>query len=215
MRIVALDTSGPRCAVAVWASGAVILSRSEPMQRGQAERLIPMAQAALDHSGLAWRDIDALAVAVGPGNFTGVRIGVSAARGLALALGIPAIGVSTFEALAEGADGPVLISLDARRDRLYLQGFGAAEMAPRMVEPVELQRLALPPQTQCRGHRAAWLAGMLGLVAGDEETAPPPEALARVAAARPTPGPPAAPMYLRGAEAQPYSDPAPRLLDDA
>ena len=78
------------------------------MQRGQAERLVPLLEELLARNSLGWQDLGALAVGVGPGNFTGIRISVAAARGLALALKIPCIGVSQFEAvsLATGAGFP-------------------------------------------------------------------------------------------------------------
>ncbi len=88
------------------------------MARGQAERLIPLLQQVLNDHGAVWNDLDAIGVGVGPGNFTGIRISVSAARGLALGLGKPAIGVSNLEAQAYGLDGPVLRCPDARRDRI-------------------------------------------------------------------------------------------------
>ena len=70
------------------------------MDRGQAERLLPMLEEMLAEAGVGWRDLDGIGVVTGPGNFTGVRLAVAAARGLALALGIPAVGVTVFEALA-------------------------------------------------------------------------------------------------------------------
>jgi tRNA threonylcarbamoyl adenosine modification protein YeaZ len=91
----AIDTSLRACAVAVtggaWAS--------EPMQRGQAQRLIPMVGEVLARAGLSYADVRRVAVAVGPGSFTGVRVGISAALGLGLALGVPVVGVSTLAAL--------------------------------------------------------------------------------------------------------------------
>ena len=119
-RILAFDTSGPYCAVALAQSGQITHHASEDMARGQAERLMGLLQETLDHENLAWADLDALAVGVGPGNFTGIRISVSAARGLALALGIPAIGVSTFQAFAPPV-GPSSMILPAPRDMVYLQ----------------------------------------------------------------------------------------------
>jgi len=122
--ILAFDTSGPFCAAALRAGGRIVSQRNEPMPKGQAERLIPMLEEMLAEAGLGWPDLAALAVCTGPGNFTGVRIGVAAARGLALGLGVPAIGVTGLEALAHGAPRPVLACLDARRGQLYAQLFG-------------------------------------------------------------------------------------------
>ena len=93
------------------------------MQKGQAERLIPMLEQILAGAGIRWPDLDALAVGTGPGNFTGVRIAVAAARGLALGLDIPALGVTRLEALAHGLQRPVTVIEDARRGAAYVQSF--------------------------------------------------------------------------------------------
>ena len=115
------------------------------MARGQAERLMPMIADLMGEAGIGRRDLSAVGVGIGPGNFTGLRIAVAAARGLALGLGVPAIGVSTFEAIIEEKGlhtGPVLIALPAPRGEHYVQRFedgtvrGAAELwtAQRLAE---------------------------------------------------------------------------------
>lgn len=96
--------------------------------RGQAERLIPMCLKALDTAGRSFGDMDAVAVTCGPGTFTGVRIGLAAAKGLALALDIPLIGLTTLEVVAQnaagaGVEGPIAVAHDARRSEVYLQLF--------------------------------------------------------------------------------------------
>jgi len=91
MRVLALDTSGPWCAAALLSGGTCLESLAEDMPRGQAERLLPLAQEVLARHDMAMRDLDAVAVGIGPGDFTGIRIPLSAARGLALALDILAI----------------------------------------------------------------------------------------------------------------------------
>ena len=96
-RILAFDTSAAHCAAALLVGGQIVTSAYREMAKGQAEQLMPMLQEVLDDHGAVWQELDAIGVGTGPGNFTGIRISVSAARGLALALGIPAIGVSTFE----------------------------------------------------------------------------------------------------------------------
>lgn len=125
--ILAFDTSGPWVAVALTEGTRLRAQRREETARGQAERLMPMIEATLADDGLPLAALDAVAVGIGPGNFTGIRISVAAARGLALALGVPAIGVSGFEAL-RGPDsrrtaGRAVAILPAPRDGLYLQGF--------------------------------------------------------------------------------------------
>ncbi|WP_444870364.1 tRNA (adenosine(37)-N6)-threonylcarbamoyltransferase complex dimerization subunit type 1 TsaB [Rhodobacter capsulatus] len=104
--VLGFDTSAAHCAAALVRGGTVLATRAEDMAKGQAERLMPLLEELLAEAGLGWHDLDALGVGTGPGNFTGVRISVAAARGLALGLGIPAVGVSVFEALAQDAPPP-------------------------------------------------------------------------------------------------------------
>ena len=96
MKILAFDTSGPHCAAALLEDGQITAARCEEMAKGQAERLMPLLEEILTEAGRDWRALDRIGVGVGPGNFTGIRISVSAARGLALGLGVPAIGVSAL-----------------------------------------------------------------------------------------------------------------------
>src|SRR3954469_5612836 len=102
MNILALDTAGAACSVAVLRGVVVAASRSEPMARGHSEALMPMIRAAMRDAALEFDALDLIAATVGPGAFTGIRIGLAAARGLALAAGKPAVGVTSFEAVAEG-----------------------------------------------------------------------------------------------------------------
>ena len=197
--LLAFDTSAASCAAALLFSDRIIL-RDEPMAKGQAERLLPMLEEVLAEGGLVWRDLKAIAVGTGPGNFTGVRISVAAARGLALGLGIPAVGVTRLEAVAYGLPRPIRVIEDARRSEVYVQDFtdsGAGEAV------------------------LAGLAEITGSVTGSAagEGALPPacslaEAIARIGALRAAdPQPRPAPFYLRGADASPPSDPPPVILD--
>ena len=173
------------------------------MATGQAERLMPLLQGLLDEAGIGWHDLTALAVGTGPGNFTGVRISVAAARGLSLGLGIPAVGVTTLEALAHGLPRPLRVVEDARRGMVYLQDF-PAEGAPGPAALVAAD--ALPPgPALCTGSAAGATALPPAL----------PLALAiaqigRSRAAGPQPRP--APFYLRSADALPPADPPPAIL---
>lgn len=107
MIVLAVDTALDACSVAIVRDAETLASISEPMSRGQAERLAPMAREVAARAGSSFSNIDRIAVTTGPGSFTGVRVGLSFARALALALNKPCIGVSTLDALAlaEGEDG--------------------------------------------------------------------------------------------------------------
>ncbi|MEO9650829.1 MAG: tRNA (adenosine(37)-N6)-threonylcarbamoyltransferase complex dimerization subunit type 1 TsaB [Roseobacter sp.] len=135
--ILAFDTSTASCDVAMLRGHEVIAERSEPMAKGQAERLLSLCQEVMAQVGTQPSDLTAIGVGIGPGNFTGIRISVSAARGLALGLGIPAVGVSAFQALGFGANAPFACAIDARRDQLYLQCFDktGAKSDPELLEP--------------------------------------------------------------------------------
>jgi tRNA threonylcarbamoyladenosine biosynthesis protein TsaB len=201
--ILAFDTSAAHCAAALLLPGPLnacrVIQRLEPMEKGQAERLIPLLEEVLAEAGIGWSDLKALAVGTGPGNFTGVRIAVAAARGLALGLGIPAVGVTRLEALAYGLPRPLAVLEDAKRGQVYVQVFteegpGVAHLADEVVP-------ACPATGSAAGEGALPPAMPLA------------EAIARIAAVRAaTPQPRPAPFYLRGADAAPPSDPPPVIL---
>ena len=96
MPLLAFDVAGNACSAAVWSGGEVIAHVSEEMERGQAERLAPMLQSVMDAAALAFSQLQIIAVTVGPGSFTGIRIGLAMAKSLALATGRPLYGVTTF-----------------------------------------------------------------------------------------------------------------------
>jgi len=132
MLVLGLDTCLASCSVAVTDGPRVLASAREVMARGHQERLAPMARDVMAEAGLAFDRLDRIAVTVGPGSFTGLRVGIAFAKGLALALDRPAVGIGTLEALAAEADGLVFAAIYARRGQLYLQAFedGRALMAP-------------------------------------------------------------------------------------
>lgn len=202
--ILAFDTSAAACAAALVHGDTVLAQAEEPMATGQAERLFPLLEALLAQGGAAWRDLDALGVGTGPGNFTGVRLSVAAARGLALSLGKPALGVTRMEALAEGLPRPVAVVEDARRGAVYLQRFDL-DADPVLVEG-ELPDLG--PLPRC--------GGGAGLLAGGPilpPAMPLAVAIARIAARRlDRPQPRPAPLYLRPADAAVAADPPPVIL---
>ena len=209
LRILGFDTSAAHCAAALLSGDSLVAQASEDMARGQAERLIPLLEDVLRQGGLGWRDLDALAVGVGPGNFTGIRIAVATARGLALGLGIPAIGVSVFEARAEGLERPLVVVEEARRDEVYVQTFTPDPGPPRIVARASVTELG---SARLTGSAASTFDAAICESAGASPYSLA-EAIARVAArraARPQPRP--APLYVRAADAAPPSDPAPRIL---
>lgn len=132
MKILALDTALTGCAVCVYdADGGAAFNARRDMGRGQVEHLIPMAQEVLSQAGLGFESLDAIATTVGPGAFTGLRIGLSAARGFALALDKPLVGFTTLALLArqyhstQTPQGPIGVILETKRDDFYFQIFDA------------------------------------------------------------------------------------------
>lgn len=202
--VLAFDTSAAHCAAALLCGDRVVAQRAEDMGRGQAERLFPLLEELLAEGGVTWRGLTALGVGTGPGNFTGIRISVAAARGLALSLGLPAVGVSALEAAAFGLPEPVTAVVDARRERAYVQRF--PDGAPGLVALADFA-----PETAITGPGAALLSA---------RTLPQPvpiaEAIARIAAQRfATETRPPAPLYIRPADAAPARDLPPVILDEA
>jgi len=193
--------------------GRLVAGTQEDMAKGQAERLMPLIAEVLEAGGAAPRDLDAIGVGIGPGNFTGVRIAVSAARGLALALGIPAVGVSRLEALALGLPRPLAVVEDARRGEVYVQLFQADRRhEPLLLSPADLPRVLTSPRVT--GSGAALAADAVRGLDVLAPAMPLAEAIARIAAGRwqdadlPRP----APLYLRAADAAPSRDGGPALL---
>lgn len=205
--VLGFDTSAAHCAAAVISGDRLLGQCCEPMETGQAERLMPLLAEMLAEAGLGYRDLRAIGVGTGPGNFTGVRIAVAAARGLALGLGVPAVGVTGFEAAALDLPAGVLVAIDARRGTIWLGGDG---LAPR--QAVLDDWPAGFEGRDVTGHRAAEIAALTGGRALPAAQ-PPAVAIARIAAARadrPCPRP--APLYLRAADAAPPADPPPVIL---
>ncbi|WP_312166357.1 tRNA (adenosine(37)-N6)-threonylcarbamoyltransferase complex dimerization subunit type 1 TsaB [Phenylobacterium sp.] len=201
--VLALDTCLYACSAAVVRGGAVLAARIEPMSRGHQERLAPLVAEIMGEAGLSFDQLDRIAVTVGPGSFTGLRVGLAFAKGLSAALGIPAIGVGSLEALAQPHAGRVFAVLDAKRGQVYLQAFadGAAVSAPDAL-PIETAaaRLAELAPDLLVGTGAALLADMrpsARVIAADHAD---PAAVAALAAAR-APTPPR-PLYLRAPDAK-------------
>ncbi|MCV6593945.1 MAG: tRNA (adenosine(37)-N6)-threonylcarbamoyltransferase complex dimerization subunit type 1 TsaB [Silicimonas sp.] len=199
--ILAFDTLAAHCAAALLDGDRILAEAHEDMARGQAERLFPLLEEVLTKGGKGWSDLDALGVGIGPGNFTGIRISVSAARGLALSLGIPAVGVSGLEAQVFGIDRPVLSALPAPKGAVYAQRFDDDDSAPSM---------GLPGDIALTAPRAVGIDAMGGALTPPAPLAP---AIARLAATRYLDSPPRpAPLYIRPADAAPRRDPPVPIL---
>lgn len=213
--VLGFDTSGSYCAAALVRDEECLAARHEDMGRGQAERLMPLLEEVLAEAGAHWCDLGRIGVGIGPGNFTGVRISVSAARGLALGLEIPALGVSLLDALAFAGNGPRLACLSAPRDRAYVKGHGTGQSISAQLHEIATLPAGWGEQgLTCIGSAAQTIAAHL-----DAKTEPaafaPASAIARIAAQSDVQSAPApAPLYLRDADAAPSSHRPPKILRD-
>jgi tRNA threonylcarbamoyl adenosine modification protein YeaZ len=226
MRILAIDTALAVCAAAVLNTEDRGPSTREtvPMLRGQAEALMPMIARVMDKAEIEFAELDRIAVTIGPGSFTGLRVGISAARGIALAAAKPAIGLSTLAAyaapyIAKDDTQPVAAVIDARHDHVYLQivGPGGRSIVPPRITPVgeAVRAIAGLGSVRLVGGAtnlilAAWPAGEPLPAVVDMQAAPDIDWVARLGAAAVEAQGPPKPLYLRAADAQPQH--ASRLL---
>ena len=130
MKILALETSAKAVSAAVSEDGRILASGYQDTGLTHSRTLMPIVEHILKNTGLTVADMDAIAVAAGPGSFTGIRIGVAAAKGLAFAADKPAVGVSTLAAMARNVafcDGLVICAMDARRQQVYNALFEAKD----------------------------------------------------------------------------------------
>lgn len=224
MVILSFDTSGPHCAVAVLSDGRVLAQTYEPMAKGQVARLMPLVTEVLAEAGIGVAEAHAIAVGIGPGNFTGLRISVAAARGLALARGIPAIGVSAFEVMRADCDAArVLVSVPGPRGGVYLQGFDGPDAAGAAVF-LDDPAAGLPASVSVgdgavvHGAQAAVIAAGLPGATARAAAMPTDDLAARIArsaavchaAGRAVDRP--APLYVKSADAAPSRRAAPVIL---
>jgi len=161
--LLAIDTAGSACSAAVGCGTHVLAAEREAMRYGHGEGLLPMIDRVMGVAALPRAPLDGIAVTVGPGGFTGIRVGLGAAHGIALALGIRLIGVTSFAAVAASlpaSPGITLVALDSRRDDLYVQLFDRNTAEP-LADPAAVLPAAL----------AEYVAGLAGagrlMVAGD------------------------------------------------
>jgi tRNA threonylcarbamoyl adenosine modification protein YeaZ/ribosomal-protein-alanine acetyltransferase len=215
MRILSIDTAMAACSAAVVDTDqdVPLAAAFQAMERGHAEALAPMVAEVMRASGLAFSDIDRIAVTVGPGTFTGVRIGLSFGRGLGLVRGIPVIGIDSLSAIAanEASCGPLLVVSDARNDEVYAASFDEARQLisePRVTTAAGAAE-GLPPDALVIGTAKRSVLAMSGrsdLSVSPEGDLPDAARFARLAASA-TPGDMPAPLYLRAPDAKPQATP--------
>ena len=215
MRLLVIDTALGACTAAVFEDGRPLAVRFEPMTKGHQERLGGLVRDAMAEASGGFDSLDRIGVTVGPGSFTGLRVGLAFAQGLGAALDRPVVGVSALDALAASLDevaGPVAALIDARRGQVYARMFSdGIPLGPDEAFSLEdaAARIAqLGPDVRLVGNGAAVLIAAfppLKFAQLDDRVAPSPEALARlVAAANPATHPPR-PLYLRAPDATPPS----------
>jgi len=220
MRVLAIDTALAACSAAVLDTehGGIVAAESLPMTRGHAEALMPLVARVMDQAGIAFSDLDRVAVTTGPGSFTGLRVGIAAARGIALAADKPAVGLSTLTAyaaphMAEDDSVPVVAAIDARHGHVYLQVFGPGGRtltAPRLAPLREAVQAASAAPTCIVGSAAQSVAAALSQAdaapaAVDARPAPDIAWVARIGAGLPEGQSPPRPQYLRAPDAQPQN----------
>ncbi len=224
MLILALDTALDACSAAVLdtTTSKTIAIESQPMKRGHAEALMPLIARVMAASGVAFTALDRIAVTTGPGSFTGLRVGLSAARGIALAADKPVVGLTTLTAyaapvVAENGEHPIISAIDARHDHVYFQvvsGDGSPLIKPKVApiaEALEASQFGAPHLV---GNAAKLLADRWPADAPppfkiDPQAAPDITWVAWVGAAVSPETAPAKPYYLRAPDAKPPKDQLP------
>lgn len=228
MLILAVDTALDACAAVVLDTdtGKVIAQESQAMKRGHAEALMPLVARVMKQSGVAFAALDRIAATTGPGSFTGLRVGLSAARGIALAANKPVVGITTLTAYAaphvsENGEHPIVSVIDARHDHVYLQvvsGHGEALVTPR-VAPIEealaASRFGAPLLVGNAADivAARWPQDACPPVKVDQRAAPDIVWAAWLAAAVDPAVATPRPFYLRAPDAKPPADRLPRATE--
>jgi tRNA threonylcarbamoyladenosine biosynthesis protein TsaB len=220
MLLLAIDTALDACAAGILdtGTGQLVAHESLPMKRGHAEALMPLLARVMAQSGIAFSALDRVVVTTGPGSFTGLRVGLSAGRGIGLAAGKPVVGVTTLAAYAapvvtRSGEAPIIAAIDARHDHVYFQavsGNGTSLQRPCVVpieEAIEAARFGAPYLV---GNAANLLAARWPIdapqpVAIDEQAAPDIAWVAWLGAAVDPQTALARPFYLRAPDAKPQA----------
>jgi tRNA threonylcarbamoyladenosine biosynthesis protein TsaB len=205
--ILALDCSTTACSAACWRDGKVLSRRFVAAGRGQAEMIMPMIEEVMAEAGLAFAGLGLLAVTVGPGAFTGLRIGLAAAKGMALAAGLPIAGISTTLAVAaavpaaERRGRTILAAVESKRTEIYAQAFDAGlnPLGEIVAQPAAELALLHPGPIVLAGERSGELAPLMASATLASSLPQPDAAAVAALASRLWPGRslPAAPLYLR------------------
>ncbi|MEH2505213.1 tRNA threonylcarbamoyladenosine biosynthesis protein TsaB [Bradyrhizobium sp. AZCC 1578] len=217
MLILSIDTALDACAAAVLdTAGGVIARESLAMKRGHAEALMPLIARVMKASGVAFAALDRVAATTGPGSFTGLRVGLSAARGIALAAGKPVVGVTTLTVFAapivsESSEHPVIAAIDARHDHVYFQvlgGDGSSLVKPKVApiaEALDAARFGAPHLVGNAAKMMAerWPADAPPPFKINQQAAPDIAWVAWLGAAVNPDSSPARPYYLRAPDAKP------------
>jgi tRNA threonylcarbamoyladenosine biosynthesis protein TsaB len=230
MLILAIDTALDACAAGVLDTdaAALIAQESQAMKRGHAEALMPLIGRVIKEAGIAFAALDRIAVTTGPGSFTGLRVGLSAARGIALAANKPVVGLSTLTAyaapvVARNAVHPVISAIDARHDHVYFQvvsGDGGSLIRPRVATLEEALGASRFGAAHLVGNAAKiladrWPADAPPPLKVDPQPAPDIAWLGWLGAAVSPDSAPARPYYLRAPDAKPQQDPLQKAAQPA
>jgi tRNA threonylcarbamoyl adenosine modification protein YeaZ len=219
MRVLAIDTALEACSAAVLdTEQGVLASQSTPMVRGHAEALMPLIAKVMGDAKLPFSDLDRVAVTTGPGSFTGLRVGLSAARGIAIASGKPAFGLTTLAAfaaphIANDDTIALAVAIDARHEHVYLQVFGPGGrtlVAPRIASVRDAVRIAANGKTRvvgtaARAVAAAWPHNEPQPALVEEQKVPDIAWIARLGAVAKGSANSLKPLYLRAPDAQPQA----------
>jgi len=202
MLILGIDTALAACSAAIVRDGMVLATREVAMSRGHAEALAPLVSELAAEAGVAMAALERIAVTIGPGTFTGLRVGIAFARGLGLALGIPVIGISTTEAVAKGIGVHFSVGVHAAAlDDIYIEAFSGGER----VIPAASMALAAAGKLVCdlggtpilAGTAADRLAALVPNATVFDYPLPNPVIVAALAAEREPASAPPSPLYLR------------------